>query len=434
MDLKARLHRLSEFRQEAGDAAPTVASLSPQSAAYEPPLEALVAGEWVASSGGRCFVSEHMYPLEHDHGGMRLGDWFSVPSEAWAPFLVTENGQGLDPQQGVFVDIETTGLARGAGTYAFLIGLGFFANSHFRVRQYFMPDFGEEPTMLDLVAQDLARHKGLISFNGRTFDWPIIENRYVLARCAPPAVSLPHLDVLSLARRLWRRTLSSCALSALEASLLQMKRDQADVPGYLIPQIYLDYVRWGRTRPMVGVFYHNLTDILSLVALAIRSGQVICPALRREQDQFCDHIALGAIQESLGHSDEATQSYQLALRRASDSQYPQREDAAIATKRLSLLLKRLGRYEEAMVLWRTQMDGPEIYPYLELAKHLEHRLRDYEAAREVIRAAITWIRTSGAPLAWQERRRLLVDLEHRLGRVEKRLSATGGRGGGEREA
>ena len=415
MDFRARLLRLGELQKRNDQ------PLAPLSDAADPPLEALVDGEWVSSSGARCFVSEHLYPLGHDHGGLRLGDLHAVPIDDWAPFIIAEEGQILDPQQSIFVDIETTGLARGAGTYAFLVGLGFFEGEHFRLRQCFMPDYADEEALLDLVAEDLAHHRGLITFNGRCFDWPIIETRYVLAQREPPCGGSPHLDLLSLSRRLWRRTLPSCALASLETSVLGVRRGQDDVPGYLIPQLYQDYVRWGHTRPIARIFYHNLMDILSMVALAARAGKVICPSLRQEGDPLCDHISLGAFYEVIGRYEDASHAYRLALEHGHSA-----EDIAAASKRLSALLKRLGRYDEAMEIWRARIPGDEIYPYLELAKQLEHRLREYAEARHVIQEAITWVRTRDVLLGEQERQRLMADLRHRLARVDRRLAEVNG--------
>ncbi len=415
MDLKARLWRLSELQKR------TDCSPSPRPGSVEPPLESLVAGEWVSSSGVRCFVSEHLYPLSYDHGGLHLADFCAVPLEEWIPFVGSKEGQVLDPRQGIFIDIETTGLARGAGTCAFLVGLGFFEGEHFCARQYFMPDYADESALLDLVAVDLASHRGLISFNGRAFDWPIIENRYVLARRELPCESKPHLDLLSLSRRLWRRTLSSCALASLEATVLDVRRGHDDVPGYLIPQLYQDYVRWGYTRPIARIFYHNLMDILSMVALGARAGKIICPSLRQEGDPLYDPISLGAFYESIGRHEEASHFYRLVLDHGHS-----KEDCVIAAKRLAALFKRLGRHDEAMEIWRDQTSGNEIYPYLELAKQLEHRLRDYTAARDIIQEAMAWVQTRTNALGRREHQRLMVDLKHRLARVERRLSEIDG--------
>jgi hypothetical protein len=311
-------------------------------------------------------------------------------------------------------------MARGAGTYAFLVGLGFFGEQGFVVRQYFMPDYAHEGALLDLVAECLAGHEGLITFNGRSFDWPIVETRYVLSRREPPSCSTPHLDLLYLSRRLWRRALSSCALSSLETGLLGVTRDGIDVPGYLIPELYQDYLRNGRTRPMERVFYHNAMDLLSMVVLAARLGRALLSPFLGEHDPVCDYLSLGTFYERVGYPEDAVRAYEAAATHA-----PCR---GAALRQLAALYKRLGRHDEALAIWRACLDGDEIHPYIELAKHFEHRVRDYEQARRIIREALTWLATRDDLLPGSERQRVTIELEYRLERVERRIAGQRGRG------
>jgi len=414
MDLRTRLQRMNLRR----DAPATPSELSPRPA--QPPLESLVEGQWVVSSGSRCFVAERLYPLEHFCGGLRLLDLLTLRPQEWMPLGMSGDSPSFDPGNAAFIDIETTGLARGAGTYAFLVGLGFFVSQGFLVRQYFMPDYADEDMLLDLVARDLAGKTGLISFNGRSFDWPIIETRYVLARREPPCRDTPHLDLLLFSRRLWRRVLPSCALSSLERSVLGIDRDDIDVPSYLIPQMYQDYVRRGLTQPLVGVFYHNEMDLISMVALATWVARVVSSPFGQEHASLCDHLALGRLYESGGRTGEALLAYQVAAQRGRG-----RWEIDAACKRLSFLLKRLGRYDEAMEVWRRKMDGAEVYPYVELAKQLEHRLHDYAGARRVTLQATDWVQRNAGRLGASRRRRLMAELRHRLARVERLMARTG---------
>ena len=407
-DLKARLLNARSRRVSASD------SRGGRRHGVEPPLESLIDGEWVTSSGCRCFVTERLYALDHEHGRQRLSEALTLPVEEWQPFAGRGNGRPFDLRQAAFIDTETTGLARGAGTYLFLVGVGVFKEQGFRIRQYFMPDYGDEEAMLDLLASDLASCQGLVSFNGRSFDWPIIEARYVLARREPPCEAEPHLDLLPLSRGLWRRVLSSCALSSLESTLLGIERSSTDVPGYLVPQLYRDYVRWGRTRPIVRVLYHNEIDVLSLVALAGRIGRLLGVPADLE-DSYCDYLALGRLCERSGRTERAMRAYRIAGERGG------RWDAAVARKHLSFLFKRLGRHDEAMAIWRGALGGGEIYPYVELAKQLEHRLRNYGEARRVVLQAMALLRGRRAGVARSRSERLMAELEHRLARVERRL-------------
>jgi len=422
MDTRERLLRAGIWREAVPD------SLRPSPYAHEPPLDALVDGEWVHSSGARCFVVEHIYSLDHAHGSLHLSALCDVPPKEWSPFVEAADDEqpscrsvgicdrvltAFDPRRAVFLDTETTGLGRGAGTYAFLVGLGFFEGGRFRLRQYFMPDYADEEALLDLVAGDLADHDGMVSFNGRSFDWPLLETRYILSRREPPGDGSRHLDLLHLSRRLWRRVLPSCALGALERSVLGVERGGDDVPSYLIPQLYHDYVRWGRARPMVGVLYHNAVDVLSMVTLAARIGGILHASYTLDDAPYRDDVALGRLYERVGRVQDALRAYQAAM----DGD----RERALACRHLSFLLKRMGRYDEAMEIWRGQLGGEDVYPYVELAKQLEHRLHDYDEARRVVEQAIVWVRTQDTGRNALATQGLLADLKHRLVRVERRL-------------
>lgn len=375
----------------------------------EPPLEDLVPGRWERGGESRCFVSEHRYLLEYRHGIQRLGDLASLPAEVWQPFVTGGEGQPFDPRAAVFIDTETTGLSRAAGTYCFLVGLGCFDGNAFVVRQYFMPDFGEEEALLELVAQEIASRAGLVSFNGRGFDWPLLEMRYLLTRRPPPHPGEPHLDLLHASRRLWRRRLPSCALGALEKEILGVEREDLDVPGALIPQLYLDYVLRARTRPMAQVFYHNAMDVLSMVALAARIGAAVFrPDAQGESD---DLVALGRLYMQQGDYARAEMAFRTA-------------DAGVggygeARLELSFLLKRQGRLDEAMDIWWGDLEGPALYPYVELAKQLEHRLGDYQAAERLVARAIQRVATGH--LTCRDPETVLRELYHRQARLNARL-------------
>ncbi len=401
---------LAKLRQIWGGHSAQGASLAGAEARREPPLEELVEGEWVSLPEGRCFFVEKTFALDQAHGAHRLGDLLAVPREVWEPFLLGQREPPFDPRAAAFFDVETTGLSRGAGTYCFLVGIGRFEGGAFRLRQYFMPDFSEEGALLELAARDFATCEGLVSFNGRQFDWPLLEMRYTLGRRPPPHAGEPHLDLLLPARRLWRGKLPSCALSALERDVLGVGRTEEDVPGYLIPDVYLDYVLQGRTRPMAGVFYHNAMDLLSMVALAARIGQVV--AQPTEPDAY-NLVSLGRAYACQGHYERALE----AFRRAAGS--ANRHEAAQGRRELALLLKRLGRLDEAMAIWWAELEGGDVHPYIELAKQFEHRLKDFASARQLVLRAIE--RLEWGDIACADPDQVRQDLSHRLARLERRL-------------
>ncbi|MBM3188883.1 MAG: hypothetical protein FJZ90_09195, partial [Chloroflexi bacterium] len=389
----------------------------------EPALESLVAGEWVHTPAGRCLRVERRYPYDHTHGAERLDALLRVPTHQWASFADARDGPPLDPRSALFLDTETTGLMRGAGTYVFLVGLAFYDADSLTLRQYFMPDYGDEEALLDLVAEELEAHRGLVSFNGRCFDWPLLRTRFILARRAFDE-SPPHLDLLPLSRRLWRKRLPSCSLGSLEQNILGLARRPDDVPGYLIPQLYQDYLQQGRVAPMARVFYHNETDILSMVSLAARIGRLLSGPSVAQNDPSCDLVALGALYEQLQRTDEALQAYRLASE-GRVGLVDARRGSREADLRLAALLKRLGRHDEAMQAWRRQLQGDALHPYVELAKHLEHRLGDHAAAKSIVLEAMDWLQRQRSRTPPSAFARAMAELEHRLARLEGKLPKSG---------
>jgi len=383
------------------------------------PLEEVVPGAWRTTPDGRCFVAEQRFSLAYAHGRYRLSEVLSLPQDVWSLALGDADDEPFDVQRAAFVDTETSGLSRSGGTVAFLIGLGAFEGDEFVLRQFFMPDYGEEPALLDAAGEILGAARGLVSFNGRSFDWPILETRYVMAGRPPPIDPRQHLDLLLLARRLWRRCLASCALSALEEPLLGLERSQQDVPGYLIPGIYNAYVQQGDVEPIADVFYHNAVDILSLVTLAARAGHMLATAGEgaagaADADPYRDPLALGILYERTGRLEEAVRALQEAARSGDE------DTAADAARRLGQILRRAGEHDAAMAVWQERCAQGDVPAAVELAKQYEHRLKDYAAALEIVDGAIARVEAGLPGMTRYERGRLLRELTHRRERLVRR--------------
>ena len=404
MDLRSRLLRADKHRR------PAVSFENLPRSVPDTPLDVLLKGEWVERDVGRCLLIRESFPLDYQHGNLCLGELLALPQGIWSPFFEADS-PALDVRRTLFIDTETTGLRRGSSV-AFLVGVGFFTSDAFCLEQYFMPDYGDEGALLELLADKLARHQGLISFNGRAFDWPILQTRYILTRRVPPKVEGPHLDLLMMARRLWRHRLASCSLGSLEAHVLELERTDQDVPGYLIPQLYEDYVRRGHVGPMADVIYHNAIDVLSMVSLATQVGRLLLEPAPPPSLRLYDPVALGRMYERVGVLDHAIGWYRLGQAC---------EDEAVgqaADRHLSLVYKRLGRHREAVAIWERRLGGDEPYPYIELAKHLEHRERDYARALRVVEQAIERLTCGNGSGATD--RHLLAELEHRRKRLVRR--------------
>ncbi|NLX36366.1 MAG: ribonuclease H-like domain-containing protein [Chloroflexi bacterium] len=371
------------------------------------PLSEMVGGAWIENTAGRCLRADARFALDYAHGDLCL----RAATEVGATLLKAAGMGEVSTSSLLFLDTETTGLGRDAGTFAFLIGLGSFDGTIFEVRQYFAEEPDDEPAMLRELEGELGQRATLVTFNGVGFDWPLLENRFRYHGLQPPELE-GHLDLLRWSRALWRHVLPSCALSSLERQVLGVARTGEDVPGYLIPQLYYDYLRTGNVQPLVGVFYHNLMDVMSMACLMARVSSQM--GLEPEPSETpCDLLAIGRLHERLGNHAEARAAYTAATRS------PDLRIAAEGWDRYGLLLKRLGRNDEAAMVWSERLEGPSPVPFIELAKHLEHRERDHAAARDVVLRGLARLERGEIDHPWPDD--LWNDLNYRLDRLERRL-------------
>lgn len=318
----------------------------------------------------------------------------------------------------LFLDLETTGLAGGTGTYAFLIGLGRLEPGGFGLRQFFLRDLAAEKALLTELASDLCRASVLVSYNGKLFDVPLLETRFRLARLDFDFERFFHLDLLYPARRLWRHR-GPVRLAHLEHSLFGHERP-ADVPGEMIPRIYFDYLRSGDDRPLEGVFRHNAEDLVTLAAITARVLHLVSARGSAPLDPM-ERYALGRLFERERQLEPARWLYEQALA----ASLPGDIERA-ARLRLSYLCKRRRDYPQAIALWKQLLSakqdkaGGETLELLEeLAICYEHRLGDPEGATQVTRQAL------GQLVAWQgsashkrsRYRRLHQRFAHRLRRL-----------------
>jgi uncharacterized protein YprB with RNaseH-like and TPR domain len=396
-------------------------------------------GEAVATPFGPAWVRTARYPLS-EHPEL-------VELVAAEPRVLAALGQdsgltSLDLSRAAFIDTETSGLSLGAGTYTFLIGVGtyelrdghaetrfleesgFLGNpGDFVVRQFFMRNPGEERAQLHLVEDTLSNCTGIVSFNGRAFDLPLIQSRFILARMPFPLAGAPHLDLLPPARRIWRARYGSCSLGNLERNVLGYQRTAEDVPGWMIPDIYRDYYRTGIADDMLArVFYHNLEDITSMPALAgrmVRLFRLPNPDAETPEHHPLEWLSLARCYRDLSWDEAGIAAYRAALGGPlADS------DRVHVLRELGFLYKRLERRAEAVALWEEwigTVSGDEITPYVELAKHHEWYNGDLAAARGwaawALRIAERWPDD-------RAREETLAQLRHRLSRLERKLSGT----------
>ena len=380
-------------------------------------LEQLLPGlELVETPEGECYILDKVYPLSYPHGQDKLADLLAFSPTTAVAITNDSRFQDLDFHDFLFLDTETTGLA-GAGAIAFMVGVAFFEkrtpNSDLNsqtsvlvVRQYFLRDHGDEPAMLYLLEELLADKTALVTFNGRSFDVPLLDGRYLMNRMVGQISDMPHLDLLMPSRRLWRNRLGSCALGSLEQTLLGLRRTQQDIPGMFIPRVYHQFLQTGNAHDIARVFYHNEIDMLSMVTLAARiMRQVSQPD---PSDPPLDLYSLGRWQIANGQTDEGERILRWAV--GGDLSL---DDYHRALYELALLLKRQERREEAVPLWQqiAATSFESVDAHIELAKHYEWQIGELATAVAWTEQALKLTRN---PLLQDE-------LNHRLNRLRRKL-------------
>jgi uncharacterized protein len=322
-----------------------------------------------------------------------------------------------DPAQWLFLDTETTGLAGGTGTYPFLVGIAWWDAGGLEVEQFFMREQGEEHSLLVALAERMADRRVLVTFNGKAFDWPLLETRFRMTRAIKLPAPRAHIDFLHPARNLWRLRLGSVRLQDLEKHVLGWNRG-VDVMSELIPSIYFDYLRGGSPDPLVPIFHHNQMDLRGLAGLASRVLTLLSDPVRHGRDAL-EFFGVSRICERRGESIRARKLYEHSIACA----LPPETDRA-ARWSLSRLAKRQGDLALACELWEGMLGHSRegLQAYEQLAIYYEHREREPHRAASLARKALADLHRarelgSIAPIAYRQRR---ARFEQRLVRLERK--------------
>ena len=377
---------------------------------------------------------------------LAVRNWFSTP-EFVAPhstclqLLCQQRDEAIsrrtraaleNPEKWLFLDTETTGLAGGTGTYAFLIGLAWWDAGGLQVEQLFMRDFAEEHSVLCQLAARLDERPALVTFNGKTFDWPLLENRFRMTRSIPVPRLAAHLDLLHPARALWKFRLGTVRLTDLERKVLNPTMlgwcREGDVSSKFIPQFYFDYLRGGPPEPLLGVARHNQMDLRGLAALFGKINALL--AEDTDSDEQMHGLDLFGLSKFLHRRGDKGRA-QVACAQAVDLGLPV-EFHSRAQYDLALMAKRKGEHQRAADLWHEILaDSREaIHACEQLAIHYEKRVKDYERALEFAHRARKLLRTQASQVNVFARSGLArrEDLSvKRIKRLEARLTKRNGR-------
>lgn len=372
-------------------------------------IETVVKGTDFQTAYGVTYLVQEQYPADYMHGLIALC------ADREMDVLATYSGASRITQRDgcnvVFLDTETSGLAGGTGTYAFLVGIGYRTPAGFEIIQFFMREPAQEPALLAALDQWLARFNVVVTFNGKSFDLPLLNTRHTMNGFCPPFGDFEHIDVLHIARKLWRDRLTSRALSELEKEIVQFYRTGEDIPGWMIPQLYFDYLRDWDARPLAGIFHHNVRDILSLAALYGHIAGILKDPITLAAGYGFDLAAIARLYEGMGWIEQAALLYERSLELGD---LP--EEFFLKTiERYALLHRRNGNWEKAAQLWKKAADYGQVFACIELAKYYEHRERNYVEALQWAKKALESLEVdryfSGSGRAQE------IEIERRIGRL-----------------
>jgi uncharacterized protein len=411
-------------------------------------LERALDGEWRDG----CFVVEHRRPAASRHGKEAVGQVAARLDQTAADAALLTHGKPAQPPF-LFLDLETTGLSGGAGTLAFLVGCGWFdGDGSFVTRQFLLTRFQDERALLERVAAELAAAGALVSFNGKSFDAPLLETRFLFHRLDWIGGRLPHVDVLHPARRFWKTPAGSpkglryerdgspgelrdlyddeehavaqrfgtasggCSLQTLERQIVGARRS-GDIPGFQIPARYFQFVRSGDAAPLRTIFEHNRLDLLTLAALTARLLHLTRTGPDGARDAR-EALALGHVYASAGLDDRARGAYRRAIDRCRSPRGAYDLVRIDALRRLAYACRRGRLFDDAADCWLELLEMRGCPPLIEreataaLAIHNEHRRRDLGAAKAF---ALRTLEAGKAP-AWK------AAAQHRIARLNRKLT------------
>lgn len=357
---------------------------------------------------------ENPYNLDTRYGKITISSGLQIGGDILACLSKDDTFRNLDLSTALFIDLETTGLSGGTGTIPFNVGMGYYKDDKFWVVQYFLGDLSDEERMIQEMAQFFndMNFQSLVTYNGKNFDIPLLETRFILYREPFPLSDLPHLDFMYPARNLWKHKYDNCRLSYLAQEVVQTGRTE-DIPSAEVPWRYFRYLQTGNYDLVEPILYHNQEDILSLLGVVIAGASIFI-----EEGEDCladamDFFGAGNIMEKIGDTEKSVEFLEKALNgNLSD------DVTTMAKMKLSYHFKRNQEWDKAVAIWReitslANISTEHLFSFRELAMYLEHKEKNYE---EAIKIAEEGYVLSRGISSYYER-----DFEHRRARLKQKI-------------
>jgi len=387
-------------------------------------IDTVVSGHVVGDDDLGFYLVQETLPHDTHQGAIDLGAVLDVCGDHIALSASDDELREFDPRKALFVDTETSGLSGGTGTVAFLVGVGYFVEDEFRLDQCFMRDYDDEEPMLEYLAEVFKGKEAVVSYNGKSFDLPLLRTRFIQNRIPFRADSVMHFDLLHAARRFWKRRLGACNLTNVERMILGIER-HGDVPSYEIPQMWFDYIRTRDARRLDGVFYHHKMDILSLVALTAWLSRCLSSPDGSGFEHAEDRLSMVRVffmqkkyESVIVQGEQLLEIEEQGALRKECLEY-----LALAAKRLH----DWQRMEDSYTLLLRE-NPTNLVARLELAKHHEHRTRNLLDAERHCAEAVDYLETRAAlGRATEFEAAPLAAFQRRLERIRRKL----GRGKGD---
>jgi len=357
---------------------------------------------------------ENPYPLDVRYGKITISAGLDIKGDILSCLSKENAFEDLDLSTALFIDLETTGLSGGSGVIPFLVGMGYYRDDRFYVAQYFLGELAEEERMIQELGRFFSEmnFQSVVTYNGKSFDIPILETRFILSRQPFLLSELPHLDFLYSARSLWRHKYENCRLYHLAREVVEADRSE-DIPSAEIPMRYFQYLNTGNFELIEPILYHNQEDILSLLGVVIVGSLIFSEKGEKGFVDAMDLYGAAKIMENVGDIEKSVQYYKRALNgKLSD------EISLLAKKRLSYYFKKKQDWKKALLLWKEIASSNvtsinQLFSFRELAMYLEHKEKKYEEAKKI--AEEGFVLSLNLSSSYEK------DFAHRLERLKRRI-------------